>query len=144
MMASMPSSSSSSALEKKTKKWRQAFRLAVICCTWDKKTKRWQRVGEACHHLLDLKKKNKEMTTSRRGSSSSPTLEEKKEAKKWRWTREARCHLLHSRKNAEDDDKLGGSRLNVISWVSFQLWTQRLHRHLMHLLGLYDLNNYIS
>jgi hypothetical protein len=54
------------------------------------------------------------MTMSWRGSSSFATLEKKKK-KKWRQAKEACRHLLHLRKNVEDDDKLGGSGLVVIS-----------------------------
>jgi hypothetical protein len=53
-------------------------------------------------------------------------------------------HLLHLTKNVKDDDKLGGFRLIIISWVFSQLWTHWLHRHLMHLLGFCDLTDCIT
>ncbi len=104
-------------------------------------------------------KKNKEMTMSRGGSPSSVTPKEKKKKKmmtsqgsspssittmkkcrRWQWARRllACCHLLGFFSTMS---LLTTSPPNASPGF---LWCHWLHHHLMHLLGFYDLTNYIT
>ncbi len=109
----------------------------------------------ACHHLLTWEK-NKEMTTSRGGSLSSAALEEKK-GKEMTMSQGGSPSSTTPKKmqkmpmSWEAPGSLSSFGIlwfhwlhHHLSWVfMISLRSQRLHHHLMHLLGFCDISDCI-
>jgi hypothetical protein len=120
-----------------------------------KKTKRWWRAKEARRHLLHLRKKKRQRNDNKPGRLVVICYTWKK-CRRCRQARRrpAHCHLLgffstvSSLTASPPYASLGilWSHLlhHHLSWVfMISLRSQRLHHHLMHLLGFCDLNDCI-